>query len=95
MFTAVRRAEVDREVEIFDGVPAGRLARVKRTPSLPVSASQDVRVQSVDRLTVAKTNDAVADTKYAVVHLLPRASAGWTRTIYAPAGRVLTPRAKC
>src|SRR3954471_6619667 len=72
---AITRSEVDGEIEVRDGVPADRLVRVKRTPGLPVSASQNVSIQSVDRLAVAQTNDAVTDSRYAVVHLLPRDSA--------------------
>jgi hypothetical protein len=94
MFEAITWSEVDREIEVFDGVPADRLLRVKRTPSLPVSASQDVRVQSVDRLAVAQTNHAVADAKYAVIHFCLEI-VRWTRTIDAAAERVLTAGAKC
>jgi hypothetical protein len=53
--------EVDREAEALDDVMADRLATIKCTPRRVVSAGQDVRFQSVDRL-------AVAETKQVVVH---------------------------
>jgi hypothetical protein len=48
-------AEIDREAQALDSVLAERFAEVKRTPGRVVGARKDVRLQSVDSLTIAKT----------------------------------------
>jgi hypothetical protein len=53
------RAELDREVEIFDDVLAGGFASMQCAPGRIVGKGQDVRFERVDRLAVGDAEQPV------------------------------------